>query len=221
MDGGWYNFDRGPMNASGFPETSWDMKGLADFLHAKGLKLGMYVTGGMKQVYKNEENWATIMFDDWGADSVKVDHMCGDSCEKAPGAINHPSDQIVPAFQRTTIERWAAAIARINKTREVLFNNCGIGCSPAEGVASRDPRPWGEWCRALSNTWRTSGDINVQSWHNNLESLIGRGSMSMPGGWNYPDSLEVGVVHRGLPMPQNEARAHFSLWCITSSPLCT
>lgn len=71
----------------------------------------------------------------------------------------------------------------------------------------------------FQNTWRSSGDINVQSWHTNLESLIGRGSYSLPGGWNYPDSLEVGNGKRGKIMPESEARAHFSLWCITSSPL--
>ena len=76
--------------------------------------------------------------------SLQVDHMCANVCEKAPGEINHPSDQIVPAFQQSTIERWTAAIAAINKTDQVLFNNCGIGCSPSEGVDSRDPRPWGE-----------------------------------------------------------------------------
>ena len=173
----------------------------------------------MAGVYKHEDVWSEVMFNEWAADSVKVDHMCADVCEKAPGEINHPSDQIVPAFQQSTIERWTAAIAAINKTDQVLFNNCGIGCSPSEGVDSRDPRPWAEWCRDNANTWRSSGDINVQSWHNNLESLIGRGALSKPGGWNYPDSLEVGNCHRTACIHGAEARAHFSLWCITSSPL--
>eukprot|EP00729_Bicosta_minor_P001078 gene1078-4896_t len=228
MDGGWKDF-RKPNNASGYPTTSWDMKGLANYLHIKGFKMGMYLTGGFNDVYGYEEQWAEVMFNEWGADSVKVDHMCSvadgaapgkvEGCQTAPGAINHASDQIVPAFQQATMERWAAAIEKINKTNDVLFNNCGIGCSPSEGLDSRDPRPWGEWCRETANTWRSSGDINVQSWHTNLESLIGRGSYSLPGGWNYPDSLEVGNGKRGKIMPESEARAHFSLWCITSSPL--
>ena len=112
-----------------------------------------------------------------------------------------------------------AAIAAINKTDKVVFNNCGIGCSPSEGVDSRDPRPWAPWCRENANTWRSSGDINVQSWRSNLASLIGRGALSQPGGWNYPDSLEVGNCHRTACIHGAEARAHFSLWCITSSPL--
>lgn len=222
LDGGWFNFN-GHLNASGYPSTSWNMRGLADYLHSKSLKFGMYVTGGFSAVYLHEEAWPQVMFAEWGADSVKVDHMCSVNtsygCREAAGSINHPSDQIVPAFQQQTIERWTAAIAKINKTQNVLFNNCGIGCSPSEGLYGRDPRPWGEWCRQTANTWRTSGDINVGSWHANLESLIGRGSYSQPGGWNYPDSLEVGVEKRGRSMSPAEARAHFSLWCVTSSPL--
>eukprot|EP01052_Picozoa_sp_SAG31_P018013 SAG31_NODE_1258_length_9078_cov_12.076512_2_plen_88_part_00 len=86
--------------------------------------------------------------------------------------------------------------------------------------------------------WRTAVDINPISWRINLASLIGvphacqisgvsagnirlfndlwcvlagRGSYSGPGGWNYPDSLEVGNWHRGKKMPDVEGRAHFSL----------
>ena len=141
MDGGWWRFTKGIQKGAKGP---WDMRGVADYLHSKGLKMGMYVTGGMSGVYKHEDVWSEVMFNEWAADSVKVDHMCGDSCETAPGAINHPSDQVVPAFQQATIERWTAAIAKINKTNSVLFNNCGIGCSPSEGVDSRDPRPWSD-----------------------------------------------------------------------------
>jgi len=100
-----------------------------------------------------------------------------------------------------------------------LFNNCGVGCSPSEGLGGRDPRPFDEWCYETANTWRSSGDINVASWHVNLASLIGRGYMGRPGAWEYPDSLEVGVTQRHSKMEIAEARAHFSLWCITSSPL--
>ena len=119
-----------------------------------------YVTGGFSAVYEHEDAWAEVMFNEWDADSVKVDHMCSvdlnsSGCRTAPGAINHPSDQIVHAYQQPTMERWAAAIAKINRTRRVLFNNCGIGCSPSEGMDSRDPRPWGDWCRETANTWRT------------------------------------------------------------------
>ena len=47
MDGGWYNFNGG-LNGTGYPHDPWGMRNLSDYLHSKGLKLGMYVTGGFK-----------------------------------------------------------------------------------------------------------------------------------------------------------------------------
>ena len=80
MDGGWFNFARGHLNASGYPSDPWTkdggMRGLADYLHTRGLTLGMYVTGGFSAVYRHEDAWAQVMFNEWAADSVKIDHMC-------------------------------------------------------------------------------------------------------------------------------------------------
>ena len=76
-----------------------------------------YVTGGFEAVYQHEAEWATVMFNDWGADGVKVDHMCqGSSC--GTGAQGH---MIAVEFQQPTIERWVRAIAAVNKTESVLF----------------------------------------------------------------------------------------------------
>ena len=97
-----------------------------------------------------------------------------------------------------------------------------MGCSPVYGPQSHTPRPWAPFCAQTANGWRSSGDINPIFGNvigQNLGSLIGRGSLAGPGGWNYPDSLEVGVFKHNKTLPPNEARAHFSLWCITSSPL--
>ena len=66
------------------------------------------------------------MFGEWGADAVKVDHMCqGASC--GDGVQGH---MMAVEFQAPTMQRWAAAIAAVNKTRDVLFQNCGVGCPP-------------------------------------------------------------------------------------------
>ena len=77
------------------------MRGLADNLHANKLKLGMYVTGGFSAVYLHENAWAEVMFNEWAADSVKVDHMCSvntsDGCRVAPGVVNKASHHIVLA----------------------------------------------------------------------------------------------------------------------------
>jgi hypothetical protein len=51
------------------------MKALADDLHAGGFKLGLYATAGFKAVYGHEDVWATVLFEEWGADSANIDHV--------------------------------------------------------------------------------------------------------------------------------------------------
>ena len=76
MDGGWMNFQKKSIQKG--DKGPWDMRGVADYLHGKGLKMGMYVTGGMAGVYRHEDVWSEVMFNEWAADSVKVDHMFAD-----------------------------------------------------------------------------------------------------------------------------------------------
>lgn len=84
-----------------YPTTSWDMKGLANYLHIKGFKMGMYLTGGFNDVYGYEEQWAEVMFNEWGADSVKVDHMCSVADGAAPGKVSIPT--YLPTYLPTYI----------------------------------------------------------------------------------------------------------------------
>lgn len=217
IDGGWQDFNK-PLGPNG-PETPWPMRNLTDYIHSLGLEIGMYVTGGFEAVYEHEAQWAHAVFGEWGFDGIKIDHMCGVPACNVPGA--HTSNIAVP-FQAPTMARWTAAIAAENATGRALVQNCGVGCSPAMGPNSSTPSPWGEFCAATANLWRTSGDINAM-WgpllSTNAASLIGRGSLAGPGGWNYPDSLEIGNGHKGVKLTPSQSRAHFSLWCITSSPL--
>ena len=215
LDGGWTRFDRGGPPARGTRGLGdWDFRNLSDSYHAAGLTLGMYLTGGFEAVYGHELAWAEVLFLDWGADGLKVDHMCqGASC--GTGQQGH---RMAVEFQRPTLERWAAAITAVNAS--VLLQNCGIGCSPSfgDGVGAA---PWGDWCPMTANMWRTGGDIDAMfsAVVQRVDTLAGRGHMAGPGGWNYPDSLEIGNSHRGQPLTPAEARAHFALYCVTSSPL--
>lgn len=90
------------------------------------------VTGGFERVYQHEAAWAEVMFNEWGADGVKVDHMCqGANC--GSGVQGH---MMAVEFQRPTMERWSAAIAAIGKTNTTLFQNCGeTSCSPQAPAA--------------------------------------------------------------------------------------
>ena len=118
------------------------------------------------------------------------------------------------------MERWATAIRKIGKTNTTLFQNCGVGCSPSSGDGV-GAQPWGSFCPATANMWRTGGDASAEfgAIMAYVANLAGRGHLAGPGGWNYPDSLEVGNGHRGQKLSPSETRAHFSMWCITSSPL--
>ena len=207
IDGGWESFQKGGPPAKGsVGPRGWNFKNLTSYYHANGLKLGMYVTGGFEAVYKHEAEWAEVMFKEWGADGVKVDHMCqGANC--GSGSQGH---MIAVEFQKPTIERWVAAIAAVNKTGSVLFQvrllciafgqflladvplqNCGIGCAPSVGLGQNDGKngqPWGDWCPKTANMWRTGGDINAM-WGTiigEVANLAGRGHLAGPGGWNYP-----------------------------------
>ena len=169
------------------------------------------VTGGFERVYQHEAAWAEVMFNEWGADGVKVDHMCqGANC--GSGVQGH---MMAVEFQRPTMERWAAAIAAIGKTNTTLFQNCGVGCAPSSGDGV-GAQPWGEWCRATANMWRSGGDINpiFGVIIGEVANLAGRGHLAGPGGWNYPDSLEVGNAKRGRHLTPAQTRAHFSLWSV-------
>ena len=147
LDGGWIDFAGGGLNSSGFPvmPADWDIKSLAASFHAQGLKLGMYVTGGFKSVYRNEAKWAAVILGEWGTDGIKVDHMCDVPECIIPG--QQPGHQMAVPTQQATIERWAAAIAAIGRTNDTLFQNCGIGCMPSAGPLSDTPAPWGEQVR--------------------------------------------------------------------------
>lgn len=219
VDGGWRNFQKGgpPVPGTGYVgPAGWNFTQLAATYHAMGLKLGMYVTGGFEAVFGHEDAWAKVMFGEWGTDGVKVDHMCqGDNCGN--GTQGH---MMAVPYQRPCIERWAAAIAAINLTNRVLFQNCGVGCAPSSGDGI-GAQPWGDWCPQTANMWRTGGDAAAM-WGplvGLFENLGGRGHLAGPGGWNYPDSLEIGNKHRGVGLTPAQARAHFSLYCVTSSPL--
>ena len=71
----------GPPPRGSFGPHGWNFTNLTAWYHSVGLKLGMYVTGGFEAVYEHEAEWAEVMFNEWNADGLKVDHMCqGASC---------------------------------------------------------------------------------------------------------------------------------------------
>ncbi|XP_040866582.1 alpha-galactosidase isoform X2 [Glycine max] len=176
--------------ASTFPSG---MKALADYIHKKGLKLGIYSDAGNQTCSKTmpgslgHEKQDAKTFASWGIDYLKYDN-----CEN--NNIS-PKERYPPMSE-----------ALANTGRPIFFSLCEWG--------SEDPATW---AKSVGNSWRTTGDIE-DKW----ESMISRAdlndkwaSCAGPGGWNDPDMLEVG----NGGMTTEEYRAHFSIWALAKAPL--
>jgi alpha-galactosidase len=170
------------------------IKALADYVHAKGLKFGLYTSAGTKTCNKagfpgglGHEQQDANLFASWGVDYLKYDNC---------------NNQGVDAQQRYTAMRDALA----KSGRPIVYSICEWGQS----------KPW-TWAAPVGNLWRTTGDIS-DKW----SSMIGKAQANRglaqyagPGHWNDPDMLEVG----NGGMTPAEYRTHFSLWAMMAAPL--
>ncbi len=172
------------------------ISGTADYVHGKGLKLGIYEDAGTATCAGypgslGHERTDAQDFADWGVDYLKYDN-----CNNA-GQTSH--DQYVARY--TAMRDALAATGR-----PIVYSICEWGSS----------QPW-TWAGDVGNLWRTTGDIN-DSW-GSLKSII-RKNMPLydaagPGHWNDPDMLEVGHGD----MTDTEYRTHFGLWAMMAAPL--
>jgi alpha-galactosidase len=176
-----------------------DMKALAEYVHSKGLKIGIYsspgpqVCGGYQGSYGHEEEDAQT-FADWGYDYLKYDWCSAFS-------IYQPTK----ADLQGAYQKMGQALARTH--RPIVFSACEYGLG--------DIWAWG--ALAGANLWRTTFDIA-----DNWESMerIGFAQLDItqfpkPGHWNDPDMLEVG--NGGMTV--EEYRTHMSLWALLRAPL--
>jgi alpha-galactosidase len=196
IDDGWQG-DRDEHGTLRANQKFPDMKALADYLHERGLKLGIYTSPGPKSCagyegsYGHEEQDART-FAAWGADYLKYD-WC------SAGLIY--DDAEMPAVYLKMAEAIRAT------GRPIVYSLCQYGRA--------DVWKWG--ADAGGNLWRTTGDI-ADRWQ--IMSAIGFAQddlapFAAPGHWNDPDMLEVGNGH----MSAAEYRTHLSLWAILAAPL--
>jgi alpha-galactosidase len=168
------------------------MKALADYVHSKGLKLGLYTDAGTGTCEKrpgslNHEDQDAKTYAAWGIDYVKID-WCN-------------SEGLDPEVQYA---KFRDALA--HSGRPIVFSICNWGVKT----------PW-RWGPTTGNLWRTTGDINDTY---DRMTLIGFGQSGLekyagPGHWNDPDMLEVG----NGGMKPDEYRMHMALWAILAAPL--
>jgi alpha-galactosidase len=173
-----------------------DMKALADYVHSKGLKLGIYsgpgprTCAGYPASYGHEEQdaktWAA-----WGVDYLKYD-WC------SAGRV-YKNDALQPVYQK-----MGAALEATG--RPIVYSLCEYGLGSVE-----------KWGPAVGgNLWRTTGDIN-DSWESmigNVEKQVPTAAYAGPGHWNDPDMLEI-----GNGMSAAEDQSEFSLWAEMAAPL--
>ena len=191
---------QGPRDAQGnitgnlkFP----NMKGLADYVHSKGLKIGIYSSpgprtcGGYEGTYGHEEQDAKT-YAAWGFDYLKYD-WC------SAGRIYKDSDM------RAVYQKMGDALQATG--RPIVFSLCQYGME--------DVWKWG--AKVGGNLWRTTGDIN-DSWKRMDEIGFKQfeiASYWQIGHWNDPDMLEIG----NGGMTADEYRTHMSLWSLLAAPL--
>jgi alpha-galactosidase len=168
------------------------MRALADYVHSRGLKFGLYTDAGRRTCegrpgsYRFYEQDART-YAEWAVDYTKVDWCNSDSLNA-----------------RTQYTEFRDALQAAG--RPIVFSICEWGST----------RPW-EWAPGVGHLWRTTGDISDR-WGSMIRILDASSTHALaagPGGWNDPDMLEVG----NGGMTAEEYRAHFSLWAIMAAPL--
>jgi alpha-galactosidase len=205
LDDGWMAMERDSAgnlvpDPQKFPHG---IRAVADYVHAKGLKFGLYNCAGTKTCagypgtrgyeYQDARNYAA-----WQIDYLKFDWCNAEGINAR--------------------EAYATMSKALRKAgRPIVFSLCEWGTN----------KPW-EWAAPLGQLWRTTGDIGqvfdstiliANKWtalgvmyivdlQRNLRKYAG------PGHWNDPDMLEV-----GNGMNTGEDRAHFSMWCMLAAPL--
>ncbi|MCD6441631.1 MAG: glycoside hydrolase family 27 protein [Candidatus Marinimicrobia bacterium] len=184
------------------------IKALADYVHSKGLKFGIYSDAGTKTCgglpgSRGYEFQDARQYAKWGVDYLKYD-WCFTGNQSSPDSYMIMRDALRAAG------------------RPIVFSICDWGTS----------KPW-LWAEGIGNLWRTTFDIrpcwscgeymlskgvrveNFLGFTKILDQQVGLESYAGPGHWNDPDMLEVG--NGDLTLEEN--RAHFSLWCILAAPL--
>jgi alpha-galactosidase len=174
-----------------------DMKALADYVHSKGLKIGIYSSpgpntcAGYEGSFGHEEQDART-YAAWGIDYLKYD-WCG--------ARNLYADEEM----RAVYQIMGDALLRAG--RPIVYSLCQYGRAEV----------W-KWGAAVGgNAWRTTGDIR-DTWDSMTKIGFAQdelGPWAAPGHWNDPDMLEIG----NGGMSDDEYRTHMSLWAILAAPL--
>jgi len=182
-----------------------DMKALADYVHSKGLKLGIYSSPGPKTCAGYEGSQGHEVQDAQTYAAWGIDYLKYDLCSLSASMIAAGSLDKAQAIELAAYRRMADALHATG--RPIVFSLCQYGFAQV----------W-RWGGSVDgNLWRTTGDIN-DTYPRMLAiglSQAGLSKYAKPGNWNDPDMLEVG----NGGMKPDEYRTHMSLWALLAAPL--
>ncbi len=185
-----------------------DMKALADYVHSKGLKFGIYSSpgpktcGGYEGSYGHEQQDANT-YASWGVDYLKYDLCSFENVIKLHDPQQDPQKAV--AMIQEAYARMHQAL--VNTHRPIVYSLCQYGVG--------NVWEWGP--KVGANLWRTTDDISD---HYRSMALIGFSQAGLekfsgPGHWNDPDMLEVG----NGGMNPDQYRTQMSLWSMLAAPL--
>lgn len=181
---------------------------LGQFLHARGLKFGVYSDSGIQMcmtgtpaqvgsLYHEAVDAAT--FASWGADMIKFDNCYSDAATGYPNVDYTPS--VSPSTRFANMSSWIAATGR-----PMVYAICEWGVDFPSA-----------WAPAIGNTWRITNDIipAFKTVARILNQAVPQTSFAGPGHWLDLDMLEVG----NDVFTTAEEQTHFTMWAIVKSPL--
>jgi len=192
-----------------------DIKGMVDYIHAKGLKAGTYISPGPLTCAGFEGSWEheaqdAKTFAEWGFDFLKYDWCTygRKAGGKGPERLKKPYQQMWGELQK--------------QDRDIVFNLCQYGMGEV----------W-KWGGEVGNCWRTTGDLGLQR-GTNLPGFYSIGlsnarhhEYARPGAWNDPDYILIGWVGdahgkgvgRQTLLTPNEQYSYMSFWSLMAAPL--
>lgn len=192
------------------------MKSLVDYIHSKGLKVGIYSDAALQTCggefgSLNYETIDALKYAEWGFDFLKYDY-CG-----APNNVD------------TAIFRYKTMSDALNATgKNFYFNICEWG--------EREPWLWA--ANAGGHSWRVSFDSR-DTWDHgkydgghcgviqSIDIMKNLNYYAGPNQFNDADMMCVGLYGNGKPssangakgMTDTEYQSQFSLWCMFATPL--
>lgn len=186
------------------------LKPVVDFIHSKGMKVGIYSDGGPTTcgyyhggdktgngvgLYQHDQQDCDFFFKELGFDFIKVDFCGGDPIH---------NDRNLDLDEKKRYTEIANAIAATGRD-DVRMNICRWAF----------PGNWAHDIPAVCS-WRTTGDINCswESVRNIIKENLYLSAMCYGGRYNDMDMLEV-----GRSLSSEEDKTHFGMWCLMSSPL--